>query len=278
MEKIENEFINIDEIEGISRDKFHRKIASVIAEDNLKYINEKSEPVRIKQTIYSKYVKRLLDVIISAIVLFLTMPINLIIGICTFVSLGRPLFFQEYRVGKDGKYFKIIKFRNMTMETDSNGELLPPSKRVTKLGKFFRKTSLDELLNFWSILKGDMSIIGPRPLQPVYVERYSKRHRARDMVKPGLECPMLKELDHAPSWCEQFENDIYYIENISFLTDLKQCFNLIKMVFDKKTRTRNASCGKGGFMGYSKIGESISSKKVPRKYVEIVLSEWEKEK
>lgn len=164
--------------------------------------------VKVKHTFYSRYIKRLLDIIFSLLALIITLPVNIVIGIITFWDVGKPIFFHQKRVGKDLKIFTIIKFRNMRELYDENGVLLPPDQRVTPFGKFVRRTSLDELLNFFSILKGDMSLIGPRPLLPEYISFYSERQLMRHAVRPGLECPTLVKRDHSRTWEEQFEDDI----------------------------------------------------------------------
>lgn len=271
------ELINIDKIADVPRERIHQLVAEVIAEENLDNVNEHSSLPKPVVSFYTEHGKRIADVLISLVALIITIPVNLIIGLCTFVTLGNPIFFQEKRVGKDGKLFVITKFRNMTNERDANGDLLPPNKRVTKFGKFVRKTSLDELLNFWSILKGDMSLIGPRPLQPVYMNRYSERHKMRNAVRPGLECPMIVCGDHNPSWSEQFENDIYYVEHISLMLDMKQCISLGRMVFNKKLRERSAFGIRGGFMGYTLNGDSINAVATPKRYVEKAIKKYKEQ-
>lgn len=243
------------------------QIADWLAEERLTDINANLEPVHPKQSIYSKYIKRLIDIIVSFIALFVTLPINLIIGIITFFDVGRPIFFLQERAGKDGKSFKIVKFRNMTNELGENGELLPASQRVTKWGRFVRKTSLDELLNFWSILKGDMSLIGPRPLPPEYVGRYNARHMMRLTLRPGLECPPHERIDHVWNWQEQFDNDVWYVENISFKTDCLMLIRLIQFTFDKKNAKARADVKKGIFTGYDANGKAINIDEVPEKYI-----------
>ena len=154
----------------------------------------------------------------------------------------------------------LVKFRNMNNKTDADGKLLPPSQRVTKFGKFMRKLSLDELLNFWSVLKGDMSIIGPRP-QPVFIyERMCDRHKMRTAVRPGLECP---RVIHVPGeeickFQRTFENDVWYVENVSLLQDIKMMLLLVKMVFSFGKRGNQAE-GKGisYFVGYNADGIAI---------------------
>ena len=153
----------------------------------------------------------------------------------------------------------------MTNETDEQGNLLPPAQRVTKFGRFVRKSSLDELMNFWSIFKGDMSLIGPRPLPFEYQDYYSERHRMRYAVRPGLECPILHPKESL-TWADQFENDVYYVENVSFTLDLKMAFLLIKMVFSKKSSSMRGSAVRGSFLGYHRDGSSINSQMVEEHY------------
>lgn len=259
-------YICLDDINASA--EVRKKIRNLIAEDTLVYVNKNSVPVQPRKSFYSKYGKRMLDILISGCALLVTAPINLLICVCTYFDVGRPLIFRQVRVGQNEKPFEIIKFRNMTNATDEKGELLPPSQRVTKFGAFVRRTSLDELLNFWSVFKGDMSLIGPRPLVAEYQPYLSDRHRMRNTVKPGLECPMIKPLDHKTSWVEQFENDVFYVENISFLLDLKMIFALVHMVFDKKSRAIRGGATRGSFMGYHNDGSSINSKSVPEHYVQ----------
>lgn len=164
-------------------------LASSIAVRNLEHANEVSDLVAPKTSFYSKTVKRAIDVILSIIALIVCFPVNLVLAIATYFDVGSPIIFKQTRTGKDLEPFTIYKFRNMTNERDEKGELLPPSQRVTKLGKFFRKTSLDELLNFWSVLKGDMSLIGPRPERPAFCQEFEKRIHGwdyRTLVRPGL--------------------------------------------------------------------------------------------
>lgn len=248
-----------------------REIASYIMEDTLEIVNKKVQPIQPRVSFYTKYGKRFLDIIIGLAGFLVSMPFNLVIAIVTFFDVGRPIFFHQERVGRDMKRFVIYKFRNMTNETDANGELLPASQRVTKWGKFVRKTSLDELLNFVSVLKGDMSIIGPRPLIDAYAERINDRHKAIYMVRPGLECPTLQKMDHVLSWQERLDNYVWYVENCSFLTDVKLCFRIVQMALDRDETQRRSEAGHGGFMGYDMDGNVIYTKAVPEKYVQRFL-------
>lgn len=244
------------------------QLADYLAETRLDEINKRVEEVRPANNIYSKYIKRLIDIVVSALVLVVTLPLNLVILLITAFTLGNPIFFRQERTGKNGKPFTIVKFRNMTNETDENGDLLPPAQRVTKCGKFLRKTSLDELLNFWSILKGDMSLIGPRPLVPEYAHRYNKRHKQRLAVRPGLECPPRELTDHVWTWQEQFENDVWYVENVSFLTDCKMLVNLVRFALDRKSANARAGAKRGTFFGYNQEGKAINLEEVPQYIVD----------
>lgn len=246
------------------------EIADRLAADNLEKVNEMCGDVHIStHSFYIKYVKRAIDIVMSLLALLVTLPINLLIGIITFFDVGKPIFFKQTRIGKDGKPFELVKFRNMRDTRDENGELLHASLRVTKFGKFVRRVSLDELLNFWSILKGDMSLIGPRPLVQEYMSRYSKRHRSRLLIRPGLECPPRSRSVNSNTWQDQFENDVWYVEHVSFLTDCKMLWNLVLLTVDRKATAERASVSKkGSFMGYSKDGKAINLDQVPQKYID----------
>lgn len=253
-------------------------LAEYLRDERLDKVNKVFVSDDFKETIYTKYVKRILDIVIIIPAIIITLPINVILGLLTLVVLGRPLFFFQDRVGKNGKLFKLVKFRNMTNERDENGELLPAQQRLTRFGKIVRRTSLDELLNFYSILKGDMSIIGPRALPPVYCERYSARHASRLKVRPGLECPPRKLIDHERSWDEQFDNDCWYVRNISFKTDLIMLFRLVEFTFNRKNAKMRARCEKGSFIGYSLDGKAISNYDLDDETVEKILKNYQGEK
>lgn len=237
------------------------QVANYLHEKYLEHTNAISAPVHPKNTFYTRHGKRILDIMISLPAFIILLPLNAILGVCTFFDVGVPIFFRQTRVGKDEKEFVLVKFRNMNNKKDRDGRLLPPSQRVTKFGKIVRKLSLDELLNFWSVLKGDMSIIGPRP-QPIFLyERMSDRHKMRTAVRPGLECPRVIELDYVDTCRYQrtFENDIWYVENVSFLQDLRLLFLLIKMVFSLGKRSEQAAGeGVSYFVGYDSDGHAMS--------------------
>ena len=236
-------------------------VAEMLREKYLEKKNRSAAPVHPRSTFYSRYGKRIIDILVSLPVLLLLLPVNLILGICTFIDVGSPVFYRQTRVGKDGKHFTLVKFRNMNNKTDADGKLLPPSQRVTRFGKIVRKLSLDELLNFWSVLKGDMSIIGPRP-QPVFIyERMCDRHKMRTAVRPGLECP---RVIHAPGeeicrYQRTFENDVWYVENVSLALDIRMVLLLVRMVFGFEKRGAQAE-GRGisYFVGYDENGIAVS--------------------
>ena len=251
------------------------KIADWLAEERLDDINAALEDVKVPDTFYVKYGKRMLDFVLALAAFTVTLPINAVIGIVTCFDVGFPIFFKQTRIGKNGKPFQIVKFRNMRNTVDERGELLPPQQRVTRWGRFVRKTSLDELLNFWSILKGDMSIIGPRPLPPEYTHRYNKRHRARLAVRPGLECPPRKPMDHVWTWQEHLDNDVWYVEHISLKTDLMMCFRLVQFALNRKSTAVRSTGNIGTFMGYDLQGKAINVNQTPQKYIERAFQEVE---
>ena len=247
-------------------------IAGRLASDRLPAVNAVSAPVVPSRTLYARYVKRAVDVAVSAAALIVTAPINVIAAILTLRDVGHPVLFKQARVGRGGREFTLVKFRNMTDERDARGELLPPSERVTRFGKFMRRTSLDELLNFWSVLKGDMSLIGPRPLVPEYTGRYSDRHRMRLAVRPGLECPPRRPSDHPWTWQEQFENDVWYVEHVSFRTDCMMFKKLLQFALDKKNSSARAAATRGPFMGYSPDGRAIGLGEVEQSYIDCMIT------
>lgn len=184
---------------------------------------------------YRKVYKRLLDILISSILLIFVIPILIVVTIWLhFANKGAgALFFQE-RPGKDGKIFKVIKFKTMTDETDSNGNLLPDSERLTKAGIFVRSTSIDEFPQLINVLKGDMSLVGPRPLLVQYLPYYTEREQLRHSVRPGISGWAQVHGRNKVGWDERLELDAYYAEHISFMLDLKIFFMTIKNVLIRK--------------------------------------------
>lgn len=170
---------------------------------------------------YAKYIKRLLDIVLSLITIIVLSPVYLIVAIVVRIQMGSPVLFSQDRIGKDEKVFKLYKFRSMTNEKDENGKLLPEEKRLTKFGLTLRSTSLDELPELFSILKGDMSIVGPRPLPTYYGPYYYPEERKRHQVRGGLIPPDGLSKQTTPEWEMQFKYDNYYVDNVSFLLDCK---------------------------------------------------------
>ena len=183
---------------------------------------------------YKKYVKRILDILISLVGLIILSPVFLIVAILVKIKLGSPIFFKQERPGKDEKIFKLYKFRSMSDKKDENGKLLPDKERLTKFGKILRSTSLDELPELLNILKGDMSLIGPRPLAVCYLPYYNEKEKHRHDVRPGLTGLAQINGRNALNWEERFAYDIEYINNITFMNDMKIFFKTFIKVFKKE--------------------------------------------
>ncbi len=171
--------------------------------------------------IYAKYVKRILDFLLSLCGIIVLSPVLLVLVILVRVKLGSPVLFKQERPGRDEKIFTLCKFRTMTDEKDAEGNLLPDSVRLTKFGKFLRAASLDELPELFNILKGDMSIIGPRPLLVSYLPYYSEREKKRHSIRPGLTGLAQVSGRNFIDWDKRLEKDVEYVENLSFGMDMK---------------------------------------------------------
>ncbi|RHE92135.1 sugar transferase [Bacteroides intestinalis] len=199
---------------------------------------------------YVHFVKRLIDFIIVFCALMIIWPILLLISIWLhFANKGTGTFFMQERPGKCGKIFKVIKFKTMTDERDENGNLLPDEKRLTKIGKFIRSTSIDELPQLINVLKGDMALIGPRPLLPQYLPLYSKEEARRHEVRPGITGWAQVNGRNAISWTKKFELDVWYVDHCSFLLDLKIIFLTIKKVFVREGISSDTSVTMEVFTG-----------------------------
>ena len=198
---------------------------------------------------YKNILKRLFDFIFALVGFIVLSPIFIIITIVLFfANKGKPFFIQS-RPGKNEKIFKIIKFKTMNNNKDSKGNLLSDEKRLTSLGKFIRKTSIDELLQIFNVLKGDMSLIGPRPLLPEYLPLYNSVQRKRHTVKPGITGWAQVNGRNAISWQQKFEYDVWYVNNISFLTDFKIFFRTFTKVFNSEGINREGELTTTRFKG-----------------------------
>ncbi|MGO1537318.1 MAG: sugar transferase [Yaniella sp.] len=260
-------------------DKFNRlnrrmrwEVADELRIAYLAQANARHETVQPVDSFYTRYGKRALDLAISSVALVVTSPVVIVALGATLATSGRPAIFKQQRLGRDGKEFTLVKLRTMRDEYDDDGRPLPGALRVTKVGRLIRRTSIDELLNFWNIFFGDMSIIGPRPLVPEYYGRFSDRHLQRMAAKPGLNCPALRPNDRLGDYEQQFENDVEYVASISFLGDLKLMVRTFRDIFDRDaTRTRAAS-ERGSFMGYDEFGRVVTSDSIPSWAIDRVLA------
>ncbi len=198
---------------------------------------------------YKRHVKRILDVILSLGAITVLSPLLLVLTLLGAVKMkGNPFFTQE-RPGKDEKIFKLIKFRTMTNEKDEHGNLLPDADRLNEYGKFLRSTSLDELLQLFNILVGDMSIIGPRPLLVKYLPRYNEEQHHRHDVRPGLTGYAQAHGRNAVSWDERFKMDVWYTQHITFKTDVSIFFDTVKAVLKREGIFLEEYETEGEFMG-----------------------------
>ena len=185
--------------------------------------------------IYRRYIKRLLGFLIALTALVCLSPLLLVVTIWLhFANKGAGAFFFQERPGKDEKIFRIVKFKSMTDERDENGHLLPDVQRLTKIGAIVRKTSIDELPQLFNVLKGDMALIGPRPLLPDYLPYYSNRERMRHSVRPGITGWAQVHGRNHTTWDEKLENDVFYVQHISFLLDCKIIITTVKNVLKGK--------------------------------------------
>lgn len=254
-------------------DEQREAVAERLRQDNMHTADEKHGIAIPRDTIYVRYGKRAIDIVISSAAIIATIPINTLLAIVTYLDVGKPILFRQQRAGKDGVPFTVVKFRNMTNATDEDGNLLPPEQRVTKWGKFVRRTSLDELLNFVNVLKGDMSIIGPRPLLLEYTDRYCSYHSARLAVRPGLECPPNPRLEDASGWEAHFQNDAWYAENVSLMVDIKKFVRLVEAVFNRKASAVRGGAGRSFFMGYGPDGLAVGLGQMQDSDIEAALGE-----
>ena len=196
---------------------------------------------------YRKYIKRLLDIVISLTALVVLSPVLLIVAILVRCKLGSPIIFHQQRPGYNEEIFKLCKFRTMTDERDENGELLPDAVRLTKFGRMLRATSLDELPELWNILKGDMSLIGPRPLIVSYLPYYTTEEKLRHTVRPGLTGLAQVSGRNLLDWDKRFATDVEYVRNLTFAMDVKIFFLTIKKVFVRENIEVDTNQVEGNF-------------------------------
>ncbi|KKB40915.1 sugar transferase [Bacillus thermotolerans] len=187
-----------------------------------------------KGSFYKRFVKRPLDFALSLVVIIVLSPVFLVVAILVRVKLGSPVLFKQKRPGLDEKIFTMYKFRTMTDERDGNGELLPDSVRLTKFGRFLRSTSLDELPELFNILKGDMSLVGPRPLATIYLPFYNEKEKLRHTVRPGLTGLAQINGRNTVNWEQRFNFDIEYVKNISIMLDLLIILKTVSKVFKRE--------------------------------------------
>ena len=201
---------------------------------------------------YKHFFKRLIDFILVLCVLLVIWPILLIITVWRhFANKGAGAFFTQDRPGKNGKIFKVIKYKTMTDERDAEGNLLPDADRLTKVGRFVRSTSIDELPQLINVLKGDMALIGPRPLLPQYLPLYSPEQARRHEVRPGITGWAQIHGRNAISWTKKFEYDVWYVDHCSFLLDLKIVFLTVKKVFIREGISQEGQATMEFFNGHN---------------------------
>ena len=202
--------------------------------------------------LYQNIFKRTIDFTASLTGLILLSPVLVLTSVgLYFANKGSGIFFYQERPGKNSKIFKVVKFKTMTDEKDSDGNLLPDIKRLTKVGKFVRSTSLDELPQLWNVLKGDMSLIGPRPLLTKYLPLYSQEQARRHEVRPGITGWAQVNGRNSIPWHKKFEYDVWYVDNLSFQTDLKVLFKTIKKVFAREGISQEGQATMEPFNGHN---------------------------
>ena len=201
---------------------------------------------------YAKFWKRIIDFVLSLGALVVLSPVIIVLAVVGAIKMKGNPFFTQIRPGKDEKLFKLIKFRSMTCEKDKNGNLLPDEKRLTKYGKFIRSTSLDELPELINIIKGDMSIVGPRPLLVKYLPLYNEEQKHRHDVRPGLTGLAQVNGRNAVSWEEKFRLDVEYVENVTLSGDIKIIIDTVKVVLNRSGINSETSATMEEFKGSEK--------------------------
>lgn len=211
---------------------------------------------KVIKGIHKRFLKRPMDFILSLMAIIVLSPVLIIVGVLVRFKLGSPVLFKQKRPGLNEKIFTMYKFRTMTDVKDENGELLPDSVRLTKFGRMLRSTSLDELPELFNILKGDMSIVGPRPLLIQYLELYNEHQMRRHEVRPGLSGHAQVNGRNAISWEDKFNLDVEYVDNVSFIGDWKIIFLTLKKVFVKEGISSDKSVTMEPFRGSAHHSEN----------------------
>ena len=201
---------------------------------------------------YKKFFKRFIDITASGgVLIVLSVPLALVTLWLHFANKGAGAFFFQERPGKDGKIFRVVKFKSMTDERDEEGKLLPDAQRLTKVGRFVRATSIDELPQLWNVLKGDMSLIGPRPLLPQYLPLYSKEQARRHEVRPGITGWAQCHGRNSLTWKKKFELDVWYVDHISFKTDCSIVWTTLKKTLKREGISSATSVTMEAFNGHN---------------------------
>ena len=201
---------------------------------------------------YKNFFKRLIDFSLALIALMIIWPILLLVIIWLhFANKGAGVFFTQDRPGKGGKIFKVIKFKTMTEEKDESGNLLPDNERITKIGSFVRSTSIDELPQLINVLKGDMALIGPRPLLPQYLSLYNDEQKRRHDVRPGITGWAQVNGRNTISWAEKFKLDVWYVDHVSLILDIRIIFKTVMNVLRRKDINQNENTTMEAFNGHN---------------------------
>lgn len=213
-----------------------------------------------KDSFYAKYIKRILDICCALAAMIVFCWLYAIVAILVRVKLGSPVIFKQARPGKDEKIFNLYKFRTMTDERDENGELLPDDVRLTKFGRWLRSTSLDELPEAWNILKGDMSVIGPRPLLVEYLPYYTEEEHHRHDVRPGLSGWAQVNGRNTVNWEDKFAMDVKYVEKITFLGDAQIILETVGKTFKREGISSDTSATMEDFRDYcASVGRAANA-------------------
>ena len=202
--------------------------------------------------LYRDIFKRTIDILASGgALLVLSVPLGLVTVWLHFANKGAGAFFRQERPGKGSKIFKVVKFKTMTDERDSNGKLLPDAQRLTRVGRFVRSTSIDELPQLWNVLKGDMSLIGPRPLRTHYLPLYTKEQARRHDIRPGITGWAQTHGRNSIPWTQKFEYDVWYVDNVSFLLDCRILLKTIQKVIKREGISAEGMATTEAFNGYN---------------------------